>query len=259
MPKAFQIEGGVRSSSKVKAALAWVRQGAKIVGLHGIDDNGRCTCRRLNCGSPGKHPIAEEFRHGHHSAIRRKSKIQRVFKKYPSANLGVILPPGLVVIDVDGPEGEETFSELDLPKTLAVRTGRGMHHYYVTSEPLPAKLKKLSGIDIKHSNSGYLIVPPSTHHSGENYRWKRAKNAIAELPKTFLQSLARESSVTVQFDAEKVLKAGNRNNELTKIAGSLRFNGHGTSAISGALQGINAAACKPPLDDDEGQSNCQRW
>lgn len=46
-------------------------------------------------------------------------------------------------------------------------------------------------------------------------------------------------------------KGGGRNNELTKIAGSLRFRGLTETAIEGALQAINVAACSPPLDDDE--------
>lgn len=53
--------------------------------------------------------------------------------------------------------------------------------------------------------------------------------------------------------ADKVIAftGGGRNNELTKIAGSLRFRGLTETAIAGALQAINEAACSPPLDTDE--------
>ena len=107
MQKAFRFEGDMQSSSIVKAATAWVRQGAKIVALHGIDEKGACTCGSSRCRSPGKHPISKFFPNGQHSATRLTSKIRRVFKEFPNANLGVVLPSGVVALDVDGPEGAE--------------------------------------------------------------------------------------------------------------------------------------------------------
>lgn len=61
MPDAFRFEGDMKSPSHIKAALAWVRQGAKVIALHGVDADGACTCGRRNCTSPGKHPIADLF------------------------------------------------------------------------------------------------------------------------------------------------------------------------------------------------------
>lgn len=251
MSKSFRFEGDMKSSSKVKAALAWAQQGAKIIALHGIDESGSCTCGKRNCSSPGKHPVAELFPKGQHSATSNPRKIREVFKKYPSSNLGVILPPGLVALDVDGPEGEETFASLDLKPTLAVQTGRGTHHYYRAFEALPKKKTSLVGIDIKDADSGYIVVPPSTHHSGQPYRWRRNRKMAARLPASFVRSLERKATRTACFENEAAFKAGGRNNELTKIAGSLRFRGLGETAIAAALRAINGAACSPPLDGDE--------
>ena len=251
MQKAFRFEGDMLSSSVVKAALAWARHGGEIVALHGIDDNGQCTCGRASCKSPGKHPIAELFPKGQHSATSSAVKIRRAFKKYPRANIGVILPPGLVVLDVDGPEGAETFKRLNLPPTLSVRTGRGTHYYFRASEALPKRKTPLSGIDIKDNASGYLVGPPSMHKCGRRYRVQRGKDRLAALPADFVRTLKHEKSRTANFDAVGAFKAGSRNNELTKIAGSLRFRGLAKTAIAGALQAINATACSPPLDADE--------
>lgn len=251
MSKSFRFEGDLKSSSKVKAALAWARQGAKIIALHGIDESGSCTCGKRNCSSPGKHPVAELFPKGQHSATSNPRKIREAFKKYPSSNLGVILPPGLVALDVDGPEGEETFDGLDLKPTLAVQTGRGTHHYYRALEAFPRKKTPLVGIDIKDADSGYIVVPPSTHHSGKPYRWRRNIKTTARLPSSFVRSLERKSTRTARFDNEGTFKAGGRNNELTKIAGSLRFRGLGETAIAAALRAINCAACSPPLGAGE--------
>ncbi|WP_422004049.1 bifunctional DNA primase/polymerase [Pyruvatibacter mobilis] len=251
MRKAFRFEGDMLSSSTIKAALAWARQGGKVVVLHGIDDNGHCTCKRVDCKSPGKHPIAELFPKGQHSATNSAAKIRRAFKKHPNANFGVILPPGLVVLDVDGPEGAETFKKLNMPPTLSVRTGRGTHHYFRTSVALPKKKALLPGIDIKDNASGYLVSPPSMHKCGRRYRVRRGEASVAALPADFARTLTSTESRTARFDTLGSFKAGSRNNELTKIAGSLRFRGLAETAIAGALQAINAAACSPPLDTDE--------
>ena len=113
MRSSFRFEGDMKSSSKVKAALAWARRGAKIIALHGIDDDGVCTCHKKACDTPGKHPIAALFPRGQHSATSDPREIRAAFKKYPSANLAVILPPHIVVLDVDGPEGAETYKSLN--------------------------------------------------------------------------------------------------------------------------------------------------
>ncbi|MBD3623982.1 MAG: bifunctional DNA primase/polymerase, partial [Rhodobacteraceae bacterium] len=243
MLEAFRFEGDMLSSSIIKAALAWARYGGKIVALHGIDEDGQCTCGRADCKSPGKHPIAELFPKGQHSATSNADKIRRAFKKYPNANFGVILPPGVVVLDVDGPEGAETFKKLNLPPTLSVRTGRGTHHYFHSSEALPKKKASLPGIDIKDNSSGYLVGPPSMHKCGRRYRVQRGEVRLAALPADFLRTLKRDKSRTANFDTVGAFKAGSRNNELTKIAGSLRFAGLAETAIAGALQAINSAAC----------------
>ncbi|WP_319826082.1 bifunctional DNA primase/polymerase [Thalassovita sp.] len=251
MRKAFRFEGDMLSSSIIKAALAWVRHGGKIVALHGIGDDGQCTCGKPDCKSPGKHPIAELFPKGQHSATSSAVKIRRAFKKYPKANFGIILPPGLVVLDVDGPEGDETFKKLNLPPTLSVRTGRGTHYYFRASEALPKRKAPLKGIDIKDNASGYLVGAPSMHKCGHRYRVQPGVGRLAALPADFVHTLRRDKARTASFDTVGAFKAGNRNNELTKIAGSLRFRGLAETAIAGALQAINAAACSPPLGVDE--------
>jgi len=251
MQKAFRFEGGLKSPSIITAALAWARKGAKVVALYGIDENGNCTCGKPYCRSPGKHPISDLFPKGEHSATSSANTIRRAFKKYPRANFGVILPPGLVVLDVDGPEGAETFKKLNLPKTFSVRTGRGKHYYFHTSAALPRKKARLSGIDIKDNASGYLVGAPSMHKCGRRYRVQRGKPQVATLPADFVRCLTRTETRTVRFDSVGAFRAGSRNNELTKIAGALRYRGLAEAPIAAALQAINATACRPPLGDDE--------
>ncbi len=251
MLEAFFFEGDMQSSSTIKTALAWVDQGAKVIALHGIDEAGACTCGKSRCPNPGKHPIGAIFPKGHNSATTSTLMIRRAFTKYPKANLGVVLPKGIVVLDVDGPEGLETFKGLNLPMTLAVRTGRGKHHYFRLPIPLPIKKMPLPNIDIKDSESGYIVVPPSNHHSGKQYSWLKTELDVATLPTSFINMLGRPEKATLQFGGEAAFKAGGRNTELTKIGGSLRFRGLSETAIACALQAINVVACVPPLDKGE--------
>ncbi|MFX0542650.1 bifunctional DNA primase/polymerase [Roseovarius sp. S4756] len=251
MRNSFRVEGDMKSSSITKAALAWVKQGAKIIALHGIYANGKCTCGKPRCRNSGKHPIAELFPKGQNSATNNVGKIRQAFAKHPNANLGVILPSNLVALDVDGPEGEAALRDLNLKNTPTVRTGRGQHHYFKLTQTLPKAKVSLPQVDIKDDANGYIVVPPSMHKSGKRYRWIRTKKPITPLPASFIRSLERVSKQSVSLANKVKIKAGGRNNELTGIAGFLRYRGLGETAISAALQALNVSVCNPPLDHDE--------
>jgi hypothetical protein len=252
MPNLVRLDGDLLSSSKLEAACAWIDAGAKVVALHGIAANGRCECGHDNCQSPGKHPIAAEFPRGQHSATDSKQKITGALKTHPNANLGVVLPENIIVLDVDGPKGRKTYEMLNLPNTATVKTGRGTHHYFRTDRPLPKKKLRLEGIDIKDGESGYIVVPPSKHHSGNHYRLKpRSIAKITALPPRFLDAIAPKQSRTASFDPHGTVTKGGRNNALTSYAGYFRFKGLSGKTLEHVLTAVNRAICSPPLDNDE--------
>jgi hypothetical protein len=101
--------------------------------------------------------------------------------RYRGANIGVRVPAGLVVLDVDPRHhGDKTLEQLvaqnrPLPATLTVHSGRGDggRHLYWLRPPGKLSAKRLGvGLDVK-TDRGYVVVPPSRHpETGKPYRWE---------------------------------------------------------------------------------------
>ncbi len=132
----------------------------------------------------GKVPLTA---HGAHDATCDPERVRAWWTRWPSANIGAVVPDMLVVLDVDprngGLEGlDELAADEPIPATLTAWSGRGdagRHLYFLrpagqlTSAGLPA------GIDLKAS--GYCVVPPSAHPAtGRPYLWD--EHEIAPLP-----------------------------------------------------------------------------
>ena len=63
-----------------------------------------------------------------------EARIRDWFRSKPTSNIGVITGEisGMIVLDVDGPEGEASLAKFgDLPITPTVRTGKGRHYYFM--------------------------------------------------------------------------------------------------------------------------------
>ncbi|MFW6061189.1 MAG: bifunctional DNA primase/polymerase [Planctomycetota bacterium] len=101
---------------------------------------------------------------------------------------------GVVVVDID--PGADT-SELELPATVTVRTGRegGRHLYYACREPVGCSNGRKLGphIDFK-GDGGQVVFPGSVHpETGQVYRWEAGRAPweieLAELPASILARL----------------------------------------------------------------------
>lgn len=150
-------------------AIRYAENGWAVIPLHGIDDDGSCTCRLgSDCDSPGKHPYWRDW------PTKASSDVEQVkswFDGVTPRNIGVVCgPSGLVVIDIDGPEGEALLRPLVevgiVPPCPQVRTRRGRHLYLRGSVPAA----KLRGLDIKSGN-GFVVAPPSRRVDGGVYEW----------------------------------------------------------------------------------------
>jgi len=116
---------------------------------------------------------------GCHAASLDPTLIARWAREFPHANVAVATgkPSGVVVIDIDGPVGEESWKKLIRrvwwrePVCPQVITAKGRHLYFSGSgvgNRVSSVLGK--GIDVR-GDGGSAILPPSIHETGVVYEW----------------------------------------------------------------------------------------
>lgn len=190
------------ASDLARAAHTYAQRGWAVLPLHSIRD-GRCTCGRADCPSPGKHPRTKG---GVKDATTSRESIHEWWSTWPGAHVGVATgaPSGVWVLDVDdGPDvhGSADLAALEerhgrLPPTLEARTGSGGRHLVFKATPATqalrnrARLKidgRTTGLDVR-ATGGYIVVAPSGHASGGTYRWTRRMEP-AEAPGWLLDLL----------------------------------------------------------------------
>jgi Virulence-associated protein E/Bifunctional DNA primase/polymerase, N-terminal/Primase C terminal 2 (PriCT-2) len=166
----------------LEPALAYSRMRWRIFPCHTVVD-GRCSCGKASCSSAGKHPRTKQ---GFREATDDPRTITGWWTRWPDSNIGIATGGGLVVIDIDGPEGIDEFKALVQanqlpPATLSSQTGRGAHLVFATPGDGPEVRSAARGHVHVRGEGGYIIAPPSRHHSGRTYQWIR-KAPVAILP-----------------------------------------------------------------------------
>lgn len=186
--------------------------GWKILPVHGIQEDGRCTCNNVHSDPKdiGKHPASLN---GQNDATSDANTIDQWFSTNPKYNIGVhARPSGFFVLDIDPRSGGfESYLRLEelvdgeIPDTVSAITGsyptrngdvRGRHLYFKAgpNENFHGKLEGLPGIDIKYN--GYLLLNPSNHVSGTQYEWEQGhapwEMAIAEPSEKLLDLLRKK-------------------------------------------------------------------
>jgi hypothetical protein len=181
------------------------------------------------------------------------------WEKWPQANVGIVTGAvsGIIVLDVDGKEGEEALkaNRLALPITWAARTGGGGWHYFF-KHPGGVVLnfvRRLPGIDLR-GDGGYIVAPPSLHPSGRRYTWAitPGQAELAEPPDWLMELIETTKSGRLEPEEwERDLYEGERNTELTRRAGSLLARGIPAAEVLTMLLAWNEKHCKPPLPERE--------
>lgn len=173
----------------------------------------------------------------------------------------------LIVLDIDGTQGEKSIKKFNLPFTWTVKTRRGRHFYFrwspVLASLITTKVGVLPGVDVR-GEGGYVVAPPSLGYDGTPYHWERAPHSVplAVPPKWLVDLLPAKGQTlanvkhTVKSKHKKdaimqtldEIKEGNRNESFTRIAGSLRARGYGSDTIFNLLRGT-ATEVLFPLDE----------
>lgn len=182
MRERFGLTAQMRDHDPLTAALAYAEAGLKVLATWGIDAEGNCECGHSGC-KKGKHPITEFFRRGFHSATTDRATLREVWEKHPNANVAIVPDKELFVIDIDGQAGQAAIDALNFPKTLAVKTSRGVHLYFTTLSR--RRLRSFPEVDCRHDANGYVLAPPSKHPSGVRYRWLNGavRSALVVIPR----------------------------------------------------------------------------
>lgn len=143
----------------------------------------------------GKKPHSSLVSHGLKDATCDPAIVTAWWRAAPRANIGLALPSGIFVVDLDGEEAGRDWTNLcgrhgEPPPTLAVTTGRGKHLYFRSSVEVKNSAGRIgAGIDTR-GYGGYTIAPPSIHPSGAIYSLDKRCTEIAVAPQ-WLVDMAR--------------------------------------------------------------------
>jgi len=228
----------------LSAALDYGGKGWQIIPLHEPKGN-FCSCSNPKCSSIGKHPRTP---HGVKDASSDLDIIRQWWNKWPSANIGIATGQRsmITVVDVDlKHDGDKNWREFynrnSLQKTLQAKSGSGGYHcYYAYANHLGNKAGFLPGVDIR-GNGGYIVAPPSLHHSGNHYEWTTSF-PLAIFPTAVMHAIHKKSDQQINKFPE-----GKRNSTLISIAGFMKRQGISSPVVINALKAVNPILCSPPL------------
>lgn len=254
----------------VNYAIAYAHRGYRVFPVHWICPDGKCSCRKHDCGSPGKHPIETGWQA---SATTDEETIVRWWSRYAQANVGIACGKGsnLTVLDVDVPkpgkpstgDGRDTLHDLQvkhsaIPETPIAITGSGGLHYYFQHQPeIRNEVRFAPGLDTR--NEGGFVVGVGSKNEYGGYYWDAsARLGDLQLPAKMPDWLVEQIVTTTRSNngagvklPDKIHEGEGRNNALWKVGRGLKAKNLPESAIREGLRAANKSVCKPPLEPRE--------
>jgi hypothetical protein len=237
-------------------------KGFPVFPLHSIKD-GLCTCGKLNCGSPGKHP---RTLNGYLDGTTNTLQIEKWWGKWLISNIGMVTgkASGVIVLDIDPRHGgDETLNALEeeygkLPQTKVVITGGGGQHIYFAypGSNGGCKTNLFPGIDVR-GDGGYVLAPPSLHISGRQYEWEVSsfESTLATIPKWLFSHLGnntnRREHIKRNLALNQDVPEGCRNVTITSLSGYLISKGISDKVALQLCNAVNQTRCRPPLPQEE--------
>lgn len=219
----------------LQAALGYAACGWPVFPIFEPLPDGKCSCGKPDCPSPGKHP---RVTNGLKDGTINKQKIENWWTRWPNANIAIPTgaPSGLIVLDVDRAEPLDGMQAA----TLVARTGEGWHYYFQPGEfTAKSSAGKLGhGVDVR-GDGAYVVVPPSRHANGATYKWINSSETPQDAPAWLVST--------------SPILEGERNDCLYRMGSAARGKGKSEGEIVDELRLTNSRRCVPPLDDAEVQ------
>ena len=271
----------INSMSTLEAAQIYLSEGVDIVFLHAprLSTNGLqvCSCGNPDCASPAKHPISKIHPHGPASPIRTQEEFEAALEKLSSLgfnedstpNLGIILPPGVAVLDLDVPRGTRTEDGFQVFRdfvsshptwdgwekvrvTPIEKSVGGGWHVYVkdvgATQPAlgimasESSKERLRGIDWI-PNGRQIVVAPSRGMIEHQAQWILApnfadRNSFQPLPKQFAALIINSAGTANIQPGEMSIDMSQPLREITNQLGGKwpgRFQAWADASVAGAI------------------------
>ncbi len=174
------------------------------------------------------------------------------FFNNPTLNVGLVVCPHMLVIDVDSKENEWIHHQ-GFQKTLTVSTPRGYHFYFRNDPVVATSVKTIPNVDTR-GPSNFVVLPPSIHPSGEPYEWENlVKPALLpiEFRREWRELDFQNSKLSSRQALPREILQGSRNNNLWSYGRSLRSTGKTYYEIETELLDVNFQRCSPKLSNFE--------
>lgn len=170
---------------------------------------------------------------GLHGASRDCSLVVKWWKRWPGANIGMVLD-NLLVVDDDNPKhGGDTSATDRLSGPKVVTPSGGTHTYFARTPGYSRKINS-GHIDIL-TGSCYVVMPPSVVASA-SYRWlsgdSRALTGVDYIPEAALAALSSRGRVSTGDLDLSLIGLGNRNNSLYGLGARLLAFGYPEHVVS---------------------------
>lgn len=171
-------------------------------------------------------------------------------EKYNGIGIATGKISGVIVVDIEKEDKEETIKHFGLKSPRISNTiSGGQHFFFKNPEFAVANTVRIEGrkVDLR-GDGGFVVAPPSSC-DGSSYTWESEGD---DLPVFSLRSREwKESKGIEKLDMEEytAVPEGSRNDSIYKVSCSL-LNKHDQDEAWSLVQGINAGY-QPPLDERE--------
>lgn len=198
----------INNSNDVAEILC--KNGFAVIPIHSVNEHGKCGCGKSDCNSPGKHPTTINGVKGFTHDLNQISQWLNEGKNIACATGE---PSAVWVLDVDQSAALERLNEFgQMPQTWTARTGRGTHYFFKLNDQtknLKNSTKLFGGIDVR-ATGGYVILPPSKHHTGNTYSWVVSPDSmpVATAPDWLVSLLPKHGDELKQKPVAKSQKIG---------------------------------------------------